>query len=331
MNIISCIFLALFGMASGATSVTVRVADGDSGEPIKDAVVEIEFPAGMAKDGTICGGIRTRKTNAQGMCSGSGTAAAKYVNIRVEKDGFYESCKKAALLLDEDMHECTEFSIVTVALMRVMHPIPLFVGEEPNCRPRDMFGKGTNTLEFDLMAGDYLPPAGRGKVADIVFTREKCELLGKYRIWDDTFKAETRDIVRVHFPNPGDGIVSMLPDHPSKLRVRTAPADGYLPDYISWRMKTMDGVVRSWEKDPNLAFRIRTKLDGQGRVVFAHYGKIYHGLGFGQNYNDEKVGEHRVEQMRFLYYLNPTPTDMNLEYDMHHNLNKGSDVLVQNP
>ena len=93
----------------------------------------------------------------------------------------------------------------------------------------------------------------------------------------------------------------------------------------------MDGVVRSWEKDPNLAFRIRTKLDGQGRVVFAHYGKIYHGLGFGQNYNDEKVGEHRVEQMRFLYYLNPTPTDMNLEYDMHHNLNKGSDVLVQNP
>ena len=331
MNVFCCLLFAAFGMAPNQTDVTVLVADGDTGEPVEGALVEIAFPAGMAKDGTTCGGVRTRKTNAQGLCKGSGTAASTYVSIHAEKEGFYSSGMRAALRLGEDRRDHTEFSVITVALMRVEHPIPLFVAEEPCCRSRDIFEKGTNTLEFDMMAGDYLPPVGTGLVADVVFTREPCQVLSLVTNLDYGVIYSTRDQVRVHFPNSGDGIVSMPTNSPSELLVRIAPESGYKPDYLSSRTKTEKGLIESWESDPNLCFRIRTMFNDEGNIIKANYGKIYRGVAFDHDYSDKKIGGQRVERMRFLYYLNPMPMDRNLEYDGRHNLNKKSDCVARRP
>lgn len=331
MNVICGILLAMFGMVPDSTSVTVLVADGDTGEPVEGARVEIAFTPGVAKDGTTCGGVRIRKTNARGMCKGSGTAASTYVSIHAEKAGFYPSEWRAALLPGEDRREHTEFSVVTVAIRRVEHPIPLFVAAEPNRRPADIFGKGTNTLEFDMMEGDYLPPVGKGKTADIVFTREPCELLGEVNGIDWGVKKLTKDSVRIRFPNAGDGIVSLPPTSASELIIRMAPESGYRPDYLACRTRNESGVVKSWEADPNLCFRIRTKFDAEGSVVSAIYGKIYGGIGFEHDYSERKIGEPRVGRMRFMYYLNPKLMDRNLEYNFGNNLNKSGYPVIQRP
>ncbi len=76
------------------------------------------------------------------------------------------------------------------------------------------------------------------------------------------------------------------------------------------------------ESDPDRCyyFRIRSRYDERGKPVSFHYGKIY---------GDFKVGCWLREgscSVEFLYYLNPTPLDRNLEWDMRNNLypNPGS-------
>lgn len=327
---ILCIIFGLFGIFGGP-EVSVVVADGDTGEPVEGALVEIAFPGRKTMDGIIYGGFRTRKTSAKGLCKATGPTEFNHVDIKVEKDGYYKSSLTAHFPLDENLRILPGASVVTVALMRVIHPIPLFVGDEPAWRPDEMFGKGTNTLEFDMMAGDYLPPVGKGSVADIVFTREQCQVLSLVTNRDYGVIYSTRDQVRVRFPNPGDGIVSMPTNACSLLKIRTAPENGYKPDYLSYKIITTNDVFMSWEADPNLCFRIRTKFDANGNVVEANYGKIYGGLGFNHSFSYEKIKEPRVERMRFLYYVNTTSLDRNLEFDCDRNLKPKNSTLVDMP
>ena len=117
----------------------------------------------------------------------------------------------------------------------------------------------------------------------------------------------------------------------SLLKIRTAPENGYKPDYLSYKIITTNDVFMSWEADPNLCFRIRTKFDANGNVVEANYGKIYGGLGFNHSFSYEKIKEPRVERMRFLYYVNTTSLDRNLEFDCDRNLKPKNSTLVDMP
>ena len=63
-----------------------------------------------------------------------------------------------------------------------------------------------------------------------------------------------------------------------------------------------------------MCFRIRTTRDENGNVTSSYYGKIYGDIILKQGYG------YVVGGTEFLYYLNPTPNDRNLEWDMKHNL-----------
>ena len=69
-------------------------------------------------------------------------------------------------------------------------------------------------------------------------------------------------------------------------------------------------------KDPNrcYTFRIRSRRNEKGELVEAYYGKIYGDFEFE---GDDKKG---LIGVKFLYYLNPTSLDRNLEWDMKNNL-----------
>ena len=68
-----------------------------------------------------------------------------------------------------------------------------------------------------------------------------------------------------------------------------------------------------------LMFRVRTVLDNEGNITSARYGKIYGPVEYGE---EERGGG----GVRFIYYLNPTANDRNLEFDPSRNLmpNPGS-------
>ena len=60
-------------------------------------------------------------------------------------------------------------------------------------------------------------------------------------------------------------------------------------------------------------FRVRSRYDGRGNLIEAYYGKIYGDFRF----RGTDKGFHGAN---FLYYLNPTSLDRNLEWDMKNNL-----------
>jgi len=105
------------------------------------------------------------------------------------------------------------------------------------------------------------------------------------------------------FPKPGDGIQEFtVPavEKGSGLRsAHEAPVDGYQPEVVQTEMTN---------PNRNFYFRVRTKLDENGNVVSARYGKIYGDLA------------------QFTYYFNPTLNDRNVEFDPKQNLLGGEQV-----
>ena len=209
--------------------------------------------------------------------------------------------------------------VATIRLQRVERPIPLFIKRVTKAErggfTADIFPKGEDTLRYDLLMGDWLAPVGTGRVADVTFTRHPREDLGEGVNGADVRGPSYRDSMTVRFPGEGNGIVELHPPPSYRLRIRTAPEDGYRSEYLCWR-----GTNRKLEDDGNydenrcFCFRIRTRRDDRGRIVEAYYGKIYGDILMYTGYNFIVCG------VKFLYYLNPTPLDRNLEWDRKTNL-----------
>ena len=209
--------------------------------------------------------------------------------------------------------------VATIRLQRVERPIPLFIKRvtkvERGGFTADIFPKGEDTLRYDLLMGDWLAPVGTGRVADVTFTRHPREDLGEGVNGADVRGPSYRDSMTVRFPGEGNGLVELHPPPSYRLRIRTAPEDGYRSEYLCWR-----GTNRKLEDDGNydenrcFCFRIRTRRDDRGRIVEAYYGKIYGDILMYTGYNFIVCG------VKFLYYLNPTPLDRNLEWDRKTNL-----------
>ena len=212
--------------------------------------------------------------------------------------------------------------VATIRLQRVERPIPLFIKRVTKAErggfTADIFPKGEDTLRYDLLMGDWLAPVGTGRVADVTFTRHPREDLGEGVNGADVRGPSYRDSMTVRFPGEGNGLVELHPPPSYRLRIRTAPEDGYRSEYLCWR-----GTNRKLEDDSNydenrcFCFRIRTRRDDRGRIVGAYYGKIYGDITFVYQFRPEFVP---VASVCMSYYLNPTPLDRNLEWDRKTNL-----------
>ena len=219
--------------------------------------------------------------------------------------------------------------VVTLRLQRVEHPIPLFV-KQLFCRGSDSvcsnyFDIGKGKMQFDMVKGSFLPPIGKGEHADICFTRLKREDLGIGTTFRGSITAPAyKDSMSIRFTGEDNGLVEVSSKKTAGIKIRTAPEDGYTPDYLV--TKGRDKNVKyfsSSNPDRNFAFRIRTKKDKNGKIVSAYYGKIYGDIEIKKLGFSLKVF---VAAPSFMYYLNPKSLDRNLEWDMKTNLcpNPGS-------
>lgn len=208
--------------------------------------------------------------------------------------------------------------VATIRLQRVEHPIPLFVKSiRDTTGHQDLFTQGGGTLRLDLLEGDWLPPVGRGKVADVEFKRLPRQSFGEW-VGGGGVKGESyRDSMSVKFLGEGNGLVVLLPSPKLGLKIRTAPEDGYTPDYLCWKEvnKKLEWV-RSYDVNRCFCFRIRTRRNEKGEIVEAYYGKIYRDIYFGYSQQPDVP----VATVKMFYYLNPTSLDRNLEWDRQVNL-----------
>jgi hypothetical protein len=216
--------------------------------------------------------------------------------------------------------------VVTLRLQRVEHPIPLFVKQifsrASDSVSSNYFDIGKGKMQFDMLKGSFLPPIGNGEHADICFTRLEREDLGVGTNFNGRTSLAYRDGMRVELLGEGNGLIEIPSKKTDGIKIRTAPLDGYKADYLVTKGK--DKSVKyfsSSNPDRNFAFRIRTKKDKNGKIVSAFYGKIYGDIDFKKFTSNVPVAA-----PSFMYYLNPTPLDRNLEWDMKTNLcpNPGS-------
>jgi hypothetical protein len=221
--------------------------------------------------------------------------------------------------------------VVTLRLDRVEKPIPLFVKRVELTNSRKGIGgfDGTNSVvRFDLMKGDWLAPYGKGETADLEF---KSTLVIKDKTW---FMMEPRKYDWVYFYNLGttakclnsdDGFAIVKPNLYAGIKIRCAdmPFKTRELSLINiGRNKKYHRNGEDWNcenykdnySDRVISFRIRSRYDEKGNLKEAYYGKIY---GDFEIQGDEKRG---ITSISFLYYLNPTPLDRNLEWDMKTNL-----------
>ena len=216
--------------------------------------------------------------------------------------------------------------VATIRLQRVEHPIPLYVKRvELRDYERGIGGfDGTNSvLRFDLMKGDWLPPYGKGEVADMrinselkITDRERKFRYATKRVEDVLFYDLANNIM---FGNDDDFVQPFNADRTAGIKVRTAEDENFAN--VINRVRGMRKKIArngNWNceyfsdsvPDRCYTFRIRTRRNDKGELVEAYYGKIYGDFEFE---GDDKKG---LIGVKFLYYLNPKPLDRNLEWDM---------------
>ncbi len=298
--------------------VTARIVD-ESGQPIEGATVDAGIGNLRYKDqlNNFVG-----KSDAAGKFSAESLAVAAYVQFVVSKDGYYLS-RRLFEGMENDPDKVRKVGRfepwdpkVDIMLKKIGKPIPMLVRLDD---PVDLPDVGS-AFPFDLMAWDWLPPHGKGKVADLlVQVNDRKE--------GDEVQSSS---MKLRFGNEHDGMIPIMELHgvESVLKSpRTAPEDGYdMREFLIAHQKDQILTYEELEKLPKGYFlRIRTQVNAAGEVVSANYGKIVRadlrrGALPAIRYNGP--GGWRVKAVFRLdsCYINPTPNDRNLEYDQRHNL-----------
>ena len=338
-NVFYALIIVSFTCYADKAHIKAIVLDECSEKPIQGAKVKAWFkvnigwrawsePTPIITDAKI--------TDASGICCLKGKTNVGRISCEVVNppSGYYRSyggdfkfSRKSLLGVWQP-----DNLVVTIKLQRVEHPIPLFIKnffkDGNDYVDVDYFGKGGGKMQLDLIKGDWLPPLGNGEFSDVVFTRIEREDLGMGTTFRGSITAPAyKDSMSIRFTGEDNGLVEVPSKKTAGIKIRTAPEIGYTPDYLV--TKGRDKNVKyfsSSNPDRNFAFRIRTKRDKDGRIVSAYYGKIYGDIEIKKFSYGLKVP---VATPAFLYYLNPTPLDRNLEWDMKTNLCPNPGSLVQ--
>ena len=308
----------------GDANVCLNVVNPE-GQPVSNATVHAAIWAPGVRMTDLLGGRGgsqniSGKTDMNGLFSVKGEA---YIEIgwSVVHQDFYKTVGKYVLArhgkVENGRWQPWGKDLVVVLRPRVA-PIPMCATmastafcEEKNRQTNIQARKENRAVSFDvpeqrasldLAVGEWLPPHGNGKQADltICFSRKVLRATEKGRPLDMNITVD------VSFPNEGDGVIRGKRDHSGSSLVSAyeAPAEGYEPT-VGLYKKRRDriGYESNMDEDALYYLRVRTELDKDGNIKSAHYGKIYGEL-YGQ----------------FVCYLNPTPNDRNVEFDSSKNL-----------
>lgn len=225
---------------------------------------------------------------------------------------------------------------VELVLKAVGVQVPMYARQVWNQKIPDQ-GK---PVGFDLVAGDWMPPYGKGTTADFIFQLDSTitkTITNTAPTYNGT-RTWTRPVydnrLTLRFSDDGDGIQSMTAIASGLRSPRSAPAEGYQPELNKrdWLELTTNKVNMPHpavftvahsdnQQDANYFFRVRTKKDENGTIVSALYGKIYGDISLGLIRGDYTI--------KFTYYLNPEPNSRNMEFDSTKNLFKDLKPMEQ--
>jgi hypothetical protein len=276
--------------------VTLKWVDED-GKPLS----EIPVTAGFEGDVT-----QQAKTDTNGLCVVTGTTYCGEVTYCAQPENFYYSqgrYKFAGGIKDGKNQPWNP--MVTTVVRRVINPIPMYSMKISRKIPIE-----NAPIGFDLERADWVQPYGAGMRSDFIFNVSR-----RVTSLDDFVGS-----VSLTFTNLLDGVQKIndgLFPHSYLILPRYAFSTGYITNYLySTGKDPARGRYGAKSDDPKeyYFFRIRSVSDEKGNLKECLYGALigrieYSGIASSNNFT-----------VSFLYYLNPTPNDRNMEFDPKRNL-----------
>ena len=333
------ILLSSLRVIGDTVNFSAIVLDDITGNPLPNVSVGAGFTmdAGPVWENRFKYDHKQFMTDANGVCkiSGKSNCGKAGCYIRQPPQGFYKPvCGSSLRFKGKNFFGVWQPDnlVVTLRLERVEHPIPLFVKKVTLQNHKEGIGgfDGTNSIvRFDFLKGDWLPPYGKGEVADVEF-KSMLEITDKER----KFRYATRRVEDVFFYDlrtaismcsKEDALSAFVVEQNAGIKIRKAQER--LSPSVIVKNRGMRKIINpkfknewnceyysNFEESTCYQFRIRSKYDDNRNLKEAYYGKIY---GDFKIEGDEKKG---LTSISFLYYLNPTSLDRNLEWDMKTNL-----------
>ena len=333
------ILLSSLRVIGDTVNFSAIVLDDITGNPLANVSVGAGFTmdAGPVWENRFKYDHKQFITDANGVCkiSGKSNCGKAGCYIRQPPQGFYKPvCGSSLRFKGKSFFGVWQPDnlVVTLRLDRVEKPIPLFVKRVELTNFRKGIGgfDGTNSVvRYDLMKGDWLAPYGKGETADLEF-KAVLEIKGKER----KFRYASRKVEDVLFYelatdispcSTNDALSKVQIKEDAGLKIRIVNDDFSSRQIV--RSQGKRKIIRpkfpnewdceyysNYNKSQCYKFRVRSRYDEKGNLKEAYYGKIY---GDFEIQGDEKRG---ITSISFLYYLNPTSLDRNLEWDMKNNL-----------
>ncbi|HZV33482.1 MAG TPA: hypothetical protein VFB72_02820 [Verrucomicrobiae bacterium] len=245
---------SLFGqMIPHHWSATLNVKD-ELGQPLAGAEAWVAYMATNKFTGV---------TDTNGNFEASHTDRSHDLVFHVSKLGYYDYLEKYELGFPSQYNERRWNPQKIIVLSKIINPVPMYAKLIASPPP------ATNKpVGYDLNMGDWVQPFGRGLNSDMIFTQAST----RKSFQDYEYK------LTVSFPNIGDGIGEFAtPVAGSGLRSpHEAPNDGYNPQVVRLNISHPgQQLVFDYNENRNYFIRVRTKLDKNGNVLSANYGKIY--------------------------------------------------------
>lgn len=316
MKTTTILFLLLFSFVSYSpgqlrhqgypqVNVTVRVV-GEDKNPIAGVTASFVFDEQYKYNAIV---PLNGNTDATGLITAQGYSAFGRFGANLKKDGYYLSGVACPVFRDAKDGQWQPWGTTNTTILRkIENPVPVYAKKVRADIPA--VGKSCG---YDLEAGDWMAPYGRGQTADFIITLTNREY-------------ESRSVfdvgATITFSNPLDGIQEAhLPKEyaTSLFRwPRQAPDAGYQSLLTARSAQFPEGgrkPIRTFNAggtDQAYFFRVRT-VEQNGKIVSVLYGKIDSGIAVDP-IDSKTCG------IFFTYYLNPVPLDRNMEFDLKRNL-----------
>ncbi len=256
-------------------------------------------------------------------------------NVNYYQDGWYSTSERVIWKKSNEQGDKLREAEIRAIIKPIKNPIPMIARNNVRIRTPE-FGE---RYGFDLEMGEAVPPFGKGKTSDI-----ELKLTGKRVDSADPEKEVIAFRSEISCPNEGDGFVEFSVADTKEFSkgsalpsAHEAPEVGYEDKIVRIAETDAEGRIGRLTNQSNLDeqkcyyFRVRTRKDTDGRIVSAHYGKMYGPLEIRpalKRYGHDVTKGQGGFYIQYLYF-NPVSNDRNVEFDPKRNLNP--DGKVQRP
>jgi hypothetical protein len=305
-------------LKSKTYSLEATVIDQD-GAPVEEATIGGSSEKLIVRD-TIPQGEYVPiqvKTDSEGKAKLSLLRYSEWPSgVLVEKNGYYTTRQKIEWLPFKNGDNSTQASSI-IQFKKIMNPIAMHAKDFRN---QDIIIPNLNKIyEYDLMLQDFLPPLGKGKIADIfIKTSGKSDGQGNANI-----------VLTIESKDQEGGFASFITssrEYGSYLWSDfKSPENGYKSRITLLYDSSNPHEHNSKNVNTNYYFRVRGKINPATKTKEWNYGKIYGPISLLAMKKEWIDGDCALRLGGI--YFNPISGDRNVEFDTKRNLNLSSPTI----